>query len=209
MSNANVAAKDESVDEIVKITNGRLSFPKLFKPKSFREGQDPRFEATFLLDPSDAEHAPQIANVKAAAKRALVRKYGSVEQIPKGFKDKMFYADDGGDKDYDGYAGMFVVRTSSKERVPVVDQRKRPLAAEDGKPYAGCYVNAAFRIWVQDHKEYGKRVNATLKAVQFAKDGEAFGVKPLDTDEVFDDLSGGEDDAGTIDTGGDDEDFLK
>jgi hypothetical protein len=204
MTNANAAQR---VDEEIKLTNVRLSFPKLFKPKSFREGQEPRYEATFLLDPSDAEHAKQIANVKAAANRALLAKYGSKESIPKGFKDRVFYGS-GDDKEYDGYAGMFVVRTSSKERVTIVDQRKKPLAAEDGKPYAGCYVNAVFRPWVQDN-EYGKRINATLKAVQFAKDGDAFGAKPVDADEVFDDL--GADEAGASTTGGasdDDDDFL-
>jgi len=50
---------------------------------------------------------------------------------------------------------------------------------ENGKPYAGCYVNMSIRLWAQDN-QFGKRVNAQLRAVQFVKDGEAFGDKPVD-----------------------------
>jgi hypothetical protein len=46
--------------DIIKLKNVRLSFARLWKPKAFQEGQDPRFEATFLLDPSNAEHAATI-----------------------------------------------------------------------------------------------------------------------------------------------------
>ena len=48
--------------------------------------------------------------------------------------------------------------------------------------------------------EFGKRINANLRAVQFVKDGEAFGVKPVDAEDEFDVLEG--------DAAGGDDDFL-
>jgi hypothetical protein len=49
-------------------------------------------------------------------------------------------------------------------------------------------------VWAQDNK-YGKRINASLEAIQFVRHGEAFGAKPVIAEEVFDDL-GGDDDGG-------------
>lgn len=70
----------------------------------------------------------------------------------------------------------------------VVDVNKAPLTAEDGKPYAGCYVNASIELWTQDNN-YGKRVNATLRGVQFYKDGESFAGGGVASDDDFDDLT--------------------
>ena len=41
---------------------------------------------------------------------------------------------------------------------------------------------------------FGKRINANLYGVQFVKDGEAFGMGPVDVTDDFDDLSDDEDD---------------
>jgi hypothetical protein len=74
----------------------------------------------------------------------------------------------------------------------VVDLQGNPLVTTDGKPYAGCYVNANIDVWWQDNK-YGKRVNASLRSVQFVKDGESFGAGPLDAAKEFEDVTADED----------------
>jgi hypothetical protein len=56
------------------------------------------------------------------------------------------------------------------------------LTEDDNVVYAGCYVNAIITLWVQNNS-YGKRVNAQLDGVQFAKDGEPFGAGGIDADE--------------------------
>jgi hypothetical protein len=93
---------------------------------------------------------------------------------------------DGAEKDEtDGYGDeVMFVSASSAKRVPVVDRDLTPLMEENGKPYAGCYVNMSIRLWAQDN-QFGKRVNAQLRAVQFVKDGEAFGNKPVDPQKEF------------------------
>jgi hypothetical protein len=199
--------KDSTTSEVIKLKNVRLSFPRLFKPKSFRQGQDARYEATFLIDPSNKEHAALLEQLKAETKKILTAKYGA-GNIPKAFKENLCFKN-GDTKDYEGYEGMWFIATANKQRPTVVDQRKNPLTEADGKPYAGCYVNASITLWAMDN-EFGKRVNANLRAIQFVRDGEAFGVKPVDADEEFDDLGEDESGGGSATPGGadDDDDFL-
>ena len=68
-------AKSET-SEIIKIKNARGSFLRLFKPKAFQEGQTPRFEGTFLLDPTSPEHAETIKAIKEEAKKLIAAQWG-------------------------------------------------------------------------------------------------------------------------------------
>ena len=180
-----------ATSEKIPLNNVRLSFPRLFKPKAFKEGQDPRFEAAFLLDPSNKEHAKTIKVIENTAKELLAEHFGKT--IPKGIKYCFGLSEDAG-KEYDGYEGMFFITCNTKQRPVVVNRDRTPLAEEDGVVYAGCYVNGNVTLWVQDN-QYGKRVNANLRSVQFVKDGEAFGVEPVVADDEFDALPDeGEDD---------------
>ena len=64
----------------------------------------------------------------------------------------------------------------------------KELREEDGRPYGGCYVRAVLDLWAQDNK-WGKRINCTLKGVQFIKDGDAFSASTPAQDEDFADIS--------------------
>jgi hypothetical protein len=175
-----------ATSEPIALKNARLSFPHLFDPRPFRQGQTPNFQASFLLDPSDKKHAKIIKAIKKTAKQLAEEHF---KTIPKGM---LYCFGDGDDKEYDGYEGQFYLSSTNKTRPTVVDRDRTPLVAEDGKPYAGCFVNGSITLWVQDN-EYGKRINANLRAVQFVKDGEAFGVKPVDASEEFADLEDDDD----------------
>jgi hypothetical protein len=168
------------------LKNVRLSFPQIWTPKAFAQGQDPRFNANFLIDKET--QGDLIKKLEAAI--ADVAKEKWKDKVPKGLKICM---GDGEEKDYDGYDGSMYVSASTKVRPVIVDQKKNPLAEEDGKPYAGCYVNAAISLWSQDN-QWGRRVNATLDAIQFVKDGEAFGGKKVTAD-VFGEIEEDEDDS--------------
>lgn len=199
-----------ATSDVIKLPNVRLSFARLFQAKAFREGQKKRFEASFLLDPSDKAHAAKIKEILKQAEAVVKEKFGG--KVPKKLKFGFGYAD-GDDfkignvtfhsdvKEYDGYEGMFYVSTANTTRPTVVDRHRNPLTEEDGKPYSGCYVNGSITLWGQDN-EFGQRVNGNLRAVQFVKDGEAFGVKPVDADEEFDEI---EDDIDDGDNGEDGE----
>lgn len=167
------------------VTNARLSFPRLFEPRAFESGQTERYEATFLLDPSDKVHKKQIEAIEAAGQALIKEKWPKKQPTMKGFC--YGYADEDG-VEFDGYEGMFYIRTNKKApdgRPLVVDRSNSPVTAEDGVFYAGCYVNGTLSLWLQDN-QYGKRINANLRGVQFVKDGEAFGGgERVDPDDEF------------------------
>ena len=162
---------------IIKLENVRLSFPALFKAKAGPDGGEPKFGASFLLDKT--KHAAKIKEIEAA-----IEKLHREELKGKHMKGTCLH--DGSEKpDTDGYGpGVKYVSASNKKRPVIADRDLTPLTEEDAKPYAGCYVNATVRLWVQDN-QFGKRVNAALRAVQFVKDGESFGEAPIDLEQEF------------------------
>lgn len=151
----------------VRLKNVRLSFPQLFTPKSVN-GSEPKYSASFLMD--KATDRKQLDAIEKAIEECKKAKWGA--NLPKGIKSCLH---EGSSKEFDGYdeTNMFV-STSSSRRPVVVDRDLQPLTSADNKPYAGSFVNATIRLWAQDN-QFGKRINAEVLAVQFAKDGEAFG----------------------------------
>ena len=184
----------------IKLQNVRLSFPRLFVPRAFNPGQDPRYEASFLLDPSDKNHAATIKEIEAVADE--IAKEMWPKKIPAALARCYGLANEDAKKsEYDGYEDMFFISTSATQNTPplIVDAGRNPLIIENGVepkiPYAGCYVTASITLWTQDN-QFGKRINANLRAVQFKKDGEAFsGVKPVDIDDELDDFDEDDDDS--------------
>jgi hypothetical protein len=150
----------------INLKNVRLSFPSLFQKATFN-GEATKFEATLLLN-KDSQ-ADAIKAIKAAIN-------SKIKDDLKGAKlgaDKICFKD-GDEIDYDGYAGHMSIKASNAKRPMVIDRDKSPLTEDDGRPYAGCYVNAVIELWAQNNG-YGKRINASLLGVQFFKDGETFG----------------------------------
>ena len=161
----------------IQLKNVRLSFPSIFQRASFN-GEQGKFEATFLLNKET--QADQIAALEKAIDTAIAEAKVKVPSDKRCLKD-------GDEFDYDGYAGHMAFKASTNRRPTVIDRDKTPLAEDDGKPYAGCYVNAIVDIWVQNNS-YGKRANGNLFGIQFFKDGEAFGAGDTDVTDDFDDM---------------------
>lgn len=195
----------------VKLQNVRLSFPDLFEPRPFKTGDEPKYKATFLVE----KESPQAKEIEKAIIAVANEKWpGKGAAIIKNIRGNpnKFNFQDGDNKEYDGYAGMMAFTASSKSRPLVIDRTgvtsdaaKEPnayytapnkngvmfrvLTKDDGRPYAGCYVNASFDIFGYDNS--GNGISATLTGVQFVKDGDAFGGgRPASADE-FDDLGEG------------------
>jgi hypothetical protein len=175
----------------IKLTHVRLAFPALFEAKTVNGEGKPAFSAVFLIDPKD----PQVKVINQAIDQVAKDKWGAkADAILKQMRaaDKVCLHDGDLKEQYDGFAGMLFISSRSPSRPLVIDTDKTPLGESDGKPYAGCYVNASIELWPQDNN-YGKRVNASLRGVQFLRDGDAFaGSAPASEDE-FDDLSVGAD----------------
>lgn len=150
----------------ITLNNVRISFPSLFHKAVFN-GEETKYEATFLLD--KGEHVSLIERVKEAVQ----------EKIKVDLKGAKLGADkiclkDGDSIDYEGYAGHMSIKASSNRRPLVIDRDKSPITEDDNIIYAGCYVNAIIELWAQNNN-WGKRINANLMGVQFVKDGEPFG----------------------------------
>ncbi|QDP52614.1 MAG: putative helix-destabilizing protein [Prokaryotic dsDNA virus sp.] len=161
----------------IKLSNVRLSFPNIFKRATF-QGVEGKFEATFLLNKKT--QADQIEKLQSAIDEAI--KEAKVK-VP---KDK-YCLKDGDDFEYDGYEGHMAFKASTNKRPTLIDRDKSPLVEDDGKPYAGCYVNAIVDIWIQSN-DFGKRANSNLFGIQFYADGDAFGSGDIDVTDEFDEF---------------------
>ncbi len=173
----------------VVLKNVRLAFPQLFEPKAFGEVK-PAFSASFLIDP--VENKDVLESVKAALAQVATEKWGtkSSEMLTMLKAQNKLCLHDGAEKaKYDGFMGNLFISARSETAPGVFDNKKDAsgtlvrLQQRDGKPYAGCYVNASIDIWAQANT-FGTRINAALLGVQFHRDGEAFsGSRPSDGDE--------------------------
>lgn len=175
----------------IKLNNVRLAFPVLWEAKAVQDGDTPSFSAAFLFSP---DH-PAVAVVEKAIEALANEKWA--DKAPTILKQmrangRICLQDGDLKNQYAGYEGNLFINARSATRPLVVDQQKRILAASDGIPYAGCYVNATIELWAQANK-YGQRINASLGGIQFLRDGDAFGGGRSASIDDFDDVSEGSD----------------
>lgn len=173
------------------IKDTRLAFPQLFEAKTVNGEGEPAFSAAFLLP----KNHPQLGEISAAMEEVAREKWGAkADDILAKMKASDKTAIHNGDlkSEYDGFAGMYYISARNKTRPTVIDRNRAPLAQADGRPYGGCYVNASIELWAQDNK-YGKRINASLRGVQFIRDGDAFAGGGAASEDEFEDLSEGAD----------------
>jgi hypothetical protein len=172
---------------IITLKNVRLSFPHLFTPQAGTDGGEPKYNATFIVEPGSANAKALAKAVELVAKEKWADKAAVTLKALKA-DNKLCLGDGERKADKGGYDGMMYVSARNPARPTVVDRDRTPLTAADGKPYAGCSVNAIIDVWAQDN-QYGKRINAKLLGVQFVKDGEPFGAgKSAATLDQFEEL---------------------
>ena len=198
------------MSDIIKVQDVRLAFANLFEAKAMvgatgADANKKRYGCTLIIQP---DH-PAIPQIKARIEAAATEKWKGnaagmlasiIEQgrcayskVPKRNKKGEVYA---------GFEGMYSIaanRSEKQGRPEVFDADKTPLGEKVGRPYNGCYVNGYIDIWADDR--WGPRICATLVAVQFRRDGDAFGgggarVSMDDLEDVSD-FGGGEQSAGT------------
>jgi hypothetical protein len=156
---------------IIQLKNVRLSFPHLFQPQVQPDGKKSH-SANFLMTPDHPAKAELDAAIKAVASEKWAKK-GDAELAALVAAQRICLRD-GNTKAYDGYPGNWFLSSSSKQRPEIYDKDGSAILDESyGRPYGGCYVFAWVDVWAQDN-QYGKRINATLMRVQFARDGDPF-----------------------------------
>jgi len=173
------------------------------KPGDDNGSSGDKFGASILLDKETA--ADQIKAVRAIIARIAGEQWKGKIVTVKGQSDKIVNQSnpkaervvllgtclhDGEEKaDKDGYGDHVMYVSSSRKESDgpprVVGKDKQDIRPEESHyPYAGCYVVASVRLWAQDN-DFGKRVNAELRAVVFDKHGEPFGKGTVDVDSDF------------------------
>lgn len=165
----------------IEITNARLCFPALFEAQDYQGDGNFKYKAVLLI-PKDS---PQVKSIKQQIIKLLndeTKGKGAAiwEQI-KAQANKCCFRD--GDQiiemaanpdTYSNYEGMMAFTAQSKTRPGLFDKDgETPLDSKDGRPYAGCYVNAFVELFAYNSGGWG--VSAGLAGVQFAEDGDAFG----------------------------------
>ncbi len=181
-------SKPEIDPDIITLKNVRLSYPKLFVPEAIEAGKESKYSANFLLNKK--EHATLIAHIEKQIERVALTKFGKKVSL------KRRPLRDGNDRqDTEGYGDEVMFVTANDVRRPVVvNSDMTPLTKDDSRPYAGCIVNGRIRLFAYDHPTGGKGVSASLRGVQFVKDGESFGAAPIDADQEFEAVSSDADD---------------
>lgn len=175
----------------IKLQNVRLAFPDIFEAKTVNGEGDPAFSATFLMAP---DH-PAIEKIRAAFEKLGKEKWGARWATVKKeieTKDRLALHDGDTKADYAGFEGNMYINARNRTRPLVIDRDKSPLTMADGKPYAGCYVHASIELWCQDNN-YGRRINASLRGIQFYKDGDAFSGGGAASEDEFEDIEDGSD----------------
>jgi hypothetical protein len=169
------------------LKNVRLAFPQIFKAGSFAGGGDPAFSAAFIF-PEDHPAKKQVEDACIAiAKEKWGAKWEAVYKTIK-TADKLAIHNGDTKAEYEGYEGNFFVNSRNKVRPTIRDTDGRTeLTEADGRPYGGCYVVAHIELYAQDN-DYGKRINASLRGIQFYRDGDAFAGGGVAGDEEFEPL---------------------
>lgn len=172
-------------DGTIRIDNVRASYPHLDKPyqappdKNGKQSE-PKFSIVGMLD----------KKTHVAAKDLIVQVMNDIQkkEDTKVAKDKKFIKD-GDDGDKPEYEGYWTVSARESRRPSVRHRNGEPMSEKETQDiiYAGCRVNILIRPWYQDN-DFGKRINAGLMAVQFARDDEQIGEGRIDDEGVFESL---------------------
>lgn len=167
------------------LNNVRTSMLDLFQPYQGDDGEG-KYGSHLIFAPTH----PARKAVEAAIKAVAHEKWGAkAEAILKTLlaSGKLCMRDGATKADRDGYEGNVFVSARNATRPTALNRDRSPVTEADGVIYSGCYVNASIELWAQDNK-FGKRVNATLRGVQFYNDGDRFGAGagPAAADEFAD-----------------------
>jgi len=145
-------------------------FPGPIFDKERSYNQD-RWQAQGLIEPDDeAVQRLHQRNVAAVAEKEGAEKAAGIYKDLLA-KDRVYIKDGNLKSHLAGFAGRLSITASSKSRPVVVDGQKNAITEEDGLIYSGAIIRISLLPWYTNGK-YGRRVGATLRGVQFVRDGE-------------------------------------
>ena len=176
---------------VLQLKNVRLSFPAVFKPQAYGDG-NPAYGAKLIVEPNSANVEAIRKTIREAAKTQWGDKADAIVKQLTEDKKSAWVEGPHRNKDgdvYDGFEGNFFLSTrSEKLRPTALGRDKQPVTEADNVIYGGCYVDASVDIYMQDSPKWGRRINAVLRGVRFVRDGDAFGGSSAASADEFEDL---------------------
>lgn len=165
------------------LKNVRLSFADLFTAVSKFDG-DPKYSASFIIDPASEDGKANLASFKKIVRQLETEKFGG-DELP----TSHLPIQDGNTKGYSGWEDKLIISAANKKRPTIVGRQRQAVGEGDvDAPYAGCMVNVVIDLWGMNN-QFGKRIIASLEAVQFAGEGDPFTVSSVNVDSDFEDIS--------------------
>lgn len=163
----------------MKLSNVQLRFSRLYHAEEYEKGDGrPRYSATFCIP----KGSPLDKTIEDEIKKQATEKLGA--------KGANWLASVRGQKTQDCYRAdpnepkimQLSAHRGAKNGPPGVYDNKidpetgkvREVHEHEGRVYDGCYVNATVDIYLQTEGT-NQGVRCSLTAVQFHKDGDAFG----------------------------------
>lgn len=173
-------------NELIKLNNVRVSFPHLFHKKDWKNGTEPRYTATFMLDKT--LHLKEIKQIQEKIDEILTEKKIK-RPVPESFK---ICLKDGDLSEREELAGHYYIVAKSLDKVPLLEKDPKIEVTDEKRFYGGCYVSAYIQL--APYHNNGKGITAYLKSVQFRKDGERFGnIETHDPSTAYDPVDGEDD----------------
>ena len=157
----------------IMLTNWRIAFAHgLWQPSQVNGQGKPAFSAAFLAPPNHPDMA-MLQQVLVAVARDKWGPQGDqvLQSLIAGGRICLRNGDS--KPEVEGFPGHYFISARSPTKPLIIDQNRNVLEATSGKPYSGCYVNVRLNIWGMQN-QHGRRINAQLAGVQFAKDGDPF-----------------------------------
>ena len=186
------------MSEIVFLQDVRLSFPHIVEPHSAAANAPKKYSADFIM-PQDhkgfasfMQQVAMIAQEKWKDNSTAVLQMIQADRKLRCFGGPADKIDKKTFKPYSGYDGNVYISANKDQMPQMIRIDGTPVDAGNTmeyqqlarKMYGGCFVNAAVRPWCQENK-YGCGIRCDLIAIQFARDGEAFGEGAADASSLF------------------------
>lgn len=186
------------MSEILFMQDVRLSFPHLVEAHSAAPNAVKKYSADFIMPQNHKAFTDFMARVAVIAQEKWKENAPAVLQMiqadrklrcfggPSDKVDKKTF------KPYSGYDGMVYVSANKDQMPQMIRENGTPVDVGNTmeyqqlarKMYGGCYVNVAVKPWCQEN-QYGRGIRCDLVAIQFARDGEAFGEGAADASSMF------------------------
>lgn len=180
-------------DGLIRIDRIRFSYPHLKKAYAGDDGGEPKYGLVGLLPKDTHKAAKKLCDERIAE----ILSENKVKAIP---ADKKFIRD-GDESGKEENEGMWTVSARESRRPSLRDRQGEVVEPEDADEYfvGGYWGSMLIRPWWQNHKKYGKRVNAGLVLVQYWKKDDTFGEGRISDEELDDMMESYDDDDDSYD----------